>query len=122
MCGINFHRGKVNPKYISVEAEYVNAIPHGVILIDRRCRRGLGIDFADAGLDTGAATMKDQFLLIRRATGTFRGVLSRDRPSGLLGLTVQSVLNLQSEPFYPEENFNPIRLPEPQWPTWPPAL
>ncbi len=66
--------------------------------------------------------MKDQFLLIRRATGTFRGVLSRDRPSGLLGLTVQSVLNLQSEPFYPEENFNPIRLPEPQWPTWPPAL
>jgi hypothetical protein len=121
MCGIDFHRGKTNPKYISLEAEYINAIPHGVILIDWRCRRGLSIDFAETGLDAGAATMKDKFLLIRRATGTFRGVLNRNRNSGRLGITVQSVLNLQSKLFYPEEEIDPIRLPEPQWPMWPPA-
>ena len=123
MCDIAFHREKVNPKYISIDAEYVNASPHGLILLDRKCpRRGLEIDFSDTGLDAGATTLKDNLWMIRLATGTFRGMLSRDHASARLMLTIQSLLNFQSKPIYPEEKPEPIHLPEPQWPKWPPAL
>lgn len=122
MCGIAFHHEKVNPRYISLDAEFVNASPHGVILLDRRCpRRGLQIDFADRDLDANAIMMKHKYFLIARATGTFRGILSRDRVNGRLGLTVQSVLNLQPQYMYPELKDDPIHLPEPPWPVLPPA-
>lgn len=124
MCGIAFHMERVNPKYISLEAEFVNASPHGVVLLDHRCpRRGLQIDFAKTGLDASATMMEHRYFLMARATGTFRGILSRDRVNGRLGLTVQSVLNLQPQYMYPEINDvpGPVRLPEPQMPLWPPA-
>jgi hypothetical protein len=122
-CNIAFHYEKVNPKYISVDAEYVNGTPHGVILLDHRCpRRGLEIDFASTGLDADAAMMKEHFWEIGRATGTFRGILDRDRVTGRLCLTVHSVLNLQPHFFYPNHGSVPIQLPEPQWPTWPPGV
>lgn len=93
-----------------------------VILLDRRCpRRGLQIDFADTDLDANANMMKHKYFLIARATGTFRGILSRDRVNGRLGLTVQSVLNIQPQNMYPELKDDPVHLPEPPRPVWPPA-
>ena len=124
MCGFAFRMERVNPKYVSLEAEFVNASPHGVVLLDHRCPgRGLQIDFAETGLDASATMMEHRYFLMARATGTFRGVLSRDRLNGRLGLTVQSVLNLQPRYMYPDINDGPgpVRLPEPQWPAWPPA-
>jgi hypothetical protein len=113
----------MNPKRISLDVEYINASPHGLILLDHRCpRKGLEIDFANTLLDADAAMMKEHFWEMARATGTFRGILDRDRVTGKLCLTVESVLNLQPRLFYPGYNDNPIHLPEPQWPTWPPRL
>jgi hypothetical protein len=120
LCRLGFNREKVNPKYISLDAEYVNADPHGVILLNRRCpRRGLDIGFSETGLDAGATMMKDQFWIISHATGTFRGILSRDVVTGRLSLTVQSVLDFRPHLMYPGHNVGPIRLPEPELPTWP---
>ena len=121
LCGLAFRDGKANPKYVSLDLEFVNASPHGLVLLDHRCpRRGLEVDFANAGLDPTAAMMKEKFWEMTRATGTFRGTLDRDRRTGRLCLTIQSVLNLQAHYFYPQRDDNPIHLPEPQWPTWPP--
>ena len=123
LCGLAFHNEKVNPKYVSLDAEFVNASPHGLVLLDHRCPRGgLGIDFADTGLDPNAEMMKEHFWDMGRATGTFRGKLDRDRVTGRLCLTVQSVLNLQPHFFYPEHGDQPIQLPDSPLPKWPPSL
>lgn len=124
LCGISFHHQKADPKYISVEAEFVNAMPHGAILLDHHCPgRGLQIDFPKTRLDPGAATLKQDFWRISRANGRFRGMLERDERTGRIYLSVQSVLNLQPEYFYPEERKpEPIQLPQPELPHWPPEL
>jgi hypothetical protein len=60
LCEISFHHEKANPKYISVDAEYVGAIPHGLYLNDRRCtKKALQIDFVDSGLDASVALIRD---------------------------------------------------------------
>jgi hypothetical protein len=120
LCEIAFHHEKVNPKYVSLDAEYVNATPHGLVLLDRRCpKRGLGIDFADTVFDANAEMMKKHFWEMDRATGTFRGILG-SRPRSGLYLIVQSVLNLQPQFFFPDHD-RPIQLPEPPLPKWPPT-
>jgi hypothetical protein len=112
LCEIAFHREKVNPKFISIRAEFVNAIPHGLVLIDRTCaNKGLQIDFADTGLDPSVALLKDHLGQIWRAEGTFRGILKRDRATGRLYLWLQSVVDFRSPYYQPEPG--PIRLPEP---------
>jgi hypothetical protein len=121
LCQIAFHHESANPQYVSLDAEYVNATPHGLVLIDHACpRRGLQIGFADTGLDANAERLKKHLWGIGRATGMFRGKLYRDRATGMLGLTVQSVLNLQPQFFYPEDDDRPIQLPEQPMPKFPP--
>ena len=124
LCGISFHHQEANPKYASLEAEFVNATPHGVILLDQHCpARALQIDFPKTGVDPGAATLKRDFWRISRANGTFRGMLERDQRTGRLYLSVQSVLNFRPVYFYPEERKSePIQLPQPELPSWPPKL
>jgi hypothetical protein len=119
LCEISSHHKGVSPKYISVDAEYINAVPHGLFLTDRRCpRKVLQIDFADNGLDPSVALIKDHLLQIHRADGTFRGIIKRDSANGRLFLWLQSVINFQSPDYQPEPK--PIRLPEPPFPNVPP--
>jgi hypothetical protein len=116
LCELSFHHEKANPKYISVDAEYVNAMPHGLVLTDRRCEtKGLQIDFADTGLDPSVALIKAHLFEIHRANGTFRGILKRDPVTSRLYLWLQSVVNFQSADYVPELHKN-----EPLWPQWPP--
>jgi hypothetical protein len=117
LCGISIRHQKVKPKYVSLDAEYVNATPHGLFLIDRHCRgKGLQIDFPKTGLDPGAATLKDNLWIIAQATGTFRGMLERDQRTGRLCLIVQSVLGFRPKYFDPERKDKPLRLPDPELP------
>ena len=114
---------RANPKYISVKAEYVNAAPHGLFLTDRRCpSKALQIDFPDTGLDPSAAFIKDYWWEIHQAKGTFRGMLKRDRDTSRPHFWLESVVNFQSADYLPElDKDEPIRLPEPTVPKWPPA-
>ena len=125
LCGLSFHHEKANPKHISVYAEYINGFPHGLLLIDRRCERnGIGIDFADKGLDPSVEFIQRHMLDIRRAHGIFRGTLRRDPEHGRLYLWLESVVGFRSEDIQPslrEDEPKPIRLPEPPLPTWPPG-
>jgi hypothetical protein len=125
LCQISFKIERSNPRLISVDAEFVNAFPHGLFLTDQRCKRdGLQIDFPDAGLDPSVAFIQNHLLQIHRASGTFRGILKRDYATGLLFLWLQSVGNFQTSdaltfdlpPPYIDE---PIRLPEPPPLNWP---
>lgn len=124
LCEISFHHEKPNPKYISVDAEYVSAIPHGLYLIDRRCAsKAIQIDFADTGLDPSVALIKDHLWEIQKATGTFRGMLKRHRGTNRLYLWLESVVNFQPADYLPAfDKSEPIRLPEPTVPKWPPTL
>jgi hypothetical protein len=124
LCEISFRHEKPNPKYISVDAEYVSAIPHGLYLVDRRCaRKALQIDFADTGLDPSVALINDHLWEIHKATGTFRGMLKRHRDTNRLFLWLESVVNFQSADYLPAfDKGEPIRLPEPTVPKWPPTL
>jgi len=123
VCNISFHHERVNPKYISVDAEYADAFPHGLVLSDRRCPgKGIQIDFPDTGLDPSVALIKDHLWEIHHAKGTFRGMLKRDRGTNRLYLSLESVVNFQSADYSPESDKDgPIRLPEPPLPKWPPA-
>lgn len=112
LCEISFHRQTANPKLISVQAEFVNGSPHGLVLLDWRCStKGLRIDFPDTGLDPSVAFIKDHMFQIHRADGTFRGILKRDPGNGRLYLWLQSVVNFESADLPPEPE--PIRLAEP---------
>lgn len=124
LCGISFHHERANPKHISVDAEYVSAIPHGLFLIDRRCEgKGLQIDFADNGLDPSVAFIKHHMFEIHRAHGIFRGTLKRGRVNGRLYLWLESVADFRSDDIHPAPHEDePIHLPEPPLPTWPPTL
>src|SRR5690242_16805286 len=103
LCEISFAREKANPRLISVRAEFVNAWPHGLVLIDRQCpNKGIQIDFPDTGLDPSVAIIKDHLFQIWRADGTFRGILRRDRGDGRLYLWLQSVVNFESPYYQPE--------------------
>jgi hypothetical protein len=123
LCDISFHSERVNPKYISLEAEYLSAFPHGLFLTDKRCaRKGLQIDFPDTGLDPSVAFINSHLLEIGRATGTFRGILKRNRVTGRPYLWLQSVVNFQSADPLPEPYKDElIQLPEPPLPKWPPS-
>jgi hypothetical protein len=123
LCEISNHKEWVNPKRISLEAEYVNAIPHGLFLIDHRCTgKALQIDFPDSGLDPSVAFIKDHLLGIHRANGIFRGILKRDRVTNRRYLWLQSVVNFQTADYLPElHKDKPIQLPEQPWPKWPPS-
>jgi hypothetical protein len=124
VCEISFHHEKANPRYISVDAEYVSAIPHGLYLNDRRCaRKALQIDFADTDLDASVAFIKDYLWQIHRANGTFLGTLKRCRDRSRLCLWLDSVVNFRSTDCLPELDMGePIRLPEPPLPKWPPIF
>ena len=39
LCQISFKNGRHNQKFISVDAEYVSATPHGLFLTDKHCER-----------------------------------------------------------------------------------
>jgi hypothetical protein len=123
VCEISFHHEKANPKYISVDAEYVSAIPHGLYLIDRRCAgKALQIDFADTGLDS-SRSYQGPLWEIHRANGTFRGILKRCLDKSRLCLWLDSVVNLRSSDYRPGLDMGePICLPEPPLPKWPPTL
>jgi len=113
---------KVRTKYVSVGAEFVNALPHGLYLRDRRCKKILQIDFPDTDLDPSVAFLEKHVFELDGATGTFRGVLKRDPATGRVYLWLQSVVNLQSARYLPELDKNgPIHLPEPPMPKWPPV-
>jgi hypothetical protein len=124
LCELSFHHEKQNPKYISVDAEYVSAIPHGLYLIDRHCaKKAIQIDFADTGLDPSVAVINDHLWEIQKATGTFRGMLKRHRDTKRLYLWLESVVNFQPAEYLPAfDKGEPIRLPEPTLPKWPPTL
>ena len=110
LCEISFNHQRANPKYVSLEAGFVNATPHGVILLDKHCSgRGLQIDFPHAGLDKGAATLKKDFYRISRAKGTFQGILERDQRTRRLYLSVQSVLSFRPRVFLSRRNGNQNR-------------
>jgi hypothetical protein len=123
LCEIAFHHEKVNPKYISVDAEYLSAVPHGLFLTDKRCaRKALQIDFADNGLDPSVALLKDHLSEIHRAIGTFRGILKRDPNTKRLFLWLQSVVNFQSADYIPDlHKDEPIRVPDSPPAKWPPS-
>jgi hypothetical protein len=111
VCEVSFHDETPNPKYISIDAEYVNAIPHGLFLIDRRCaKKALQIDFPDTGLDPSVELIKQHLSEIHRANGTFRGILKRDHVTRLY-LRLDSVVNFRSADYLPElDPGEPIRL------------
>lgn len=121
ICDISHHRHHdLVDHRVAIEAEYVNAIPHGVFLLDSHCERGaLQIDFPDTGLDPSVALLKAHMFEIHNASGTFRGILKIDRRSGRIYLWLESVLNLESPDYVPE--LHPIKpLPEPPTRKWPP--
>lgn len=124
VCGISFHHERANPKYISVDAEYVSAFPHGLYLSDRRCPgKVLLIDFPDTALDPSVALIKNHLGEIHRAKGTFRGMLKRDHGQRRLYLWLESVVNFQPADYLPEfDKGGPIRLPESTAPKWPPIF
>jgi hypothetical protein len=124
VCEISFHHEKANPKYISVDAEYVSAVPHGLYLTDGCCpRKALQIDFADTGLDASVALIRNHLWKIHRANGTFLGALRSCLDRSRLCLWLDSVLNFRSNDYLPElDRGEPIRLPEPPLPKWPPTL
>jgi hypothetical protein len=118
LCEISFKKGSVNPKYVSIDAEFVDAIPHGLLLTDRRCvRNGLQIDFPDTGLDPSVAFIRKHIGELHRANGTFRGILKRDQATGRIYLWLQSVVNFQpTDPLEEPYKDEPIQLPEPPMP------
>ncbi len=124
LCEISFNHEKVNPKYVSLHAEYMSAVPHGLFLTDRHCpRKVLQIDFPDTGLDPSVALLKKHLSEINRASGTFQGVLKRDPATKHVYLWLQSVVNLKPAEYVPAfDKGEPIRLPEPPVPKWPPTL
>jgi hypothetical protein len=123
LCEISFHHEKVNPKYVSINAEFVTAFPHGVFLADQRCpRKALGIDFPDTGLDPSIALLKRHLFEINRASGTFQGVLKRDPVTERIYLWLQTVVNLKSAEYVPElDKDRPLQLPGPPLLKWPPS-
>jgi hypothetical protein len=123
LCEVSFHHEKPNPKYVSLEAEYVSAVPHGLFLTDRRCpRKALQIDFPDTGLDPSVALLKKHLYEFNRASGTFQGVLKRDSVTKRVYLWLQYVVNLKPAEYVPElSKDGPIQLPEPPLPKWPPG-
>ena len=103
LCEISFRSERVNPKYVSIDAEFVSAFPHGLFLTDERCPRDvLQIDFPNTNLDPSVAFIKDNLLGISRATGRFRGVIKRDRVTGRPYLWLQSVVRVQPTVPLPE--------------------
>jgi hypothetical protein len=123
LCELSFQKGRANPKYVSIDAEFVDAFPHGLLLTDRRCvRNTLQIDFPNSGLDPSVAFIKSHLFEIHRATGTFRGVLKRDQVTRRPYLWLQSVVIFQSADPLPEiYKDEPMQLPEPPLPKWPPS-
>jgi hypothetical protein len=124
LCELSLRHRKASPKFISVDAEFVSAIPHGLFLTDERCpRRGLQIDFPSTGLDPSVALINEHLLEIHRANGTFRGMLKIDRSTGRPYLWLESVANFQCSDCLPEfHRDEPIHLPESPLPKWPPSL
>jgi hypothetical protein len=121
LCEISFHHERVNPKYISVDAEYMSAVPHGLFLTDRRCaKKVFQLDFSRNDPDPSVAFIHNHIFEIHRANGTFRGLLKRDRVTGALYLWLQSVVNFRSADILPEgPPGDPIDLPGPPLPKRP---
>lgn len=120
ICDISHHRHRdLIGRRVAIDAEYVNAVPHGLYLLDSSCERGaLQIDFPDAGLDPSVALLKAHMFEIHKASGTFRGILKIDRRTGRIYLWLESILNFKTPDHIPE--LNPIPpLPEPPPPIWP---
>jgi hypothetical protein len=121
LCDVTHHpRRDLIHRRVAIDAEYVNAIPHGLYLLDTSCSRGtLQIDFPDTGLDPSIALLQAHMLEIHKASGTFRGILKIDRRTGRIYLWLESILHLQSPDYIPE--LHPIeQLPAPATPKWPP--
>jgi hypothetical protein len=113
----------VSIRFVSIDAEFVNAWPHGLFLKDRRCgKRVLQIDFADTNLDPGVVLLQKHLFEINGARATFRGVLKRDHTNTRVYLWLHSAVNLKSANYIPELDDQPIQLPESPVPEWPPGL
>lgn len=119
LCKIPVHR--IDRKYVSFDAEFRTALPHGIFLTDRRCTRILQIDFADTGLDLSVVFLEKHIFELNGARGTFRGTLKRDPDTRRVYLWLESVVDLQSTSYVPAfERDEPIQLPQPEFPKWPP--
>jgi hypothetical protein len=117
LCDIPLRHGRSANLHVSVDAEYVSAIPHGLFLRDRGCpTRVLQLDFGDTDLDPSVAFVKKYMWQIHEANGTFRGVLKRDPVTGRRKLWLQSVVNFQPADYIPELHLQEPILPDPPCP------
>lgn len=89
--------GNVNESsFVSIEAELVNTVPHGLFLLDRRCaHKGLQIDYPHQPSEPSLKALDEIIWDTRIVSGTFRGEVKCDHDTGRLYLLVQSTLNLQ---------------------------
>lgn len=113
LCDVASRSVRTGAKLISIDAELVNAVPHGLFLIDERCpNNSLQIDFARTGIDPSLNVLEHNIFCFHRATGTFRGRIKLDSRTRRSYLWLESLLNFKcegcSEPFEDK----PIYLPD----------
>lgn len=121
LCAATSHPMKASANFISVDAELLNAMPHGLVLIDEHCReKGLLIDFSRTHLDSSLKLLDDHLYEFQRATGTFRGRIKIDRETRRRYLWLESVVNFKCDPCSEPYEDKPIHLPDAPLPTFPP--
>ena len=107
ICEILTEPSKWNRQSVIVEADLVDARPHGIFLLDKQCakKKGLQIDYPSTDIDQSVSNLNHLILsgdLLQGATGTFSGILKRDAKTKRLYLLLQSVLNLQPKSQVPQ--------------------
>lgn len=92
----------MHSRYVEVDADLFNAMPHGLFLGDPSCpKRKLAIDYKTSGADSSVAALDELYLdnvgtIGRIAKGSFCGKIERDQATHRIYLRVHRVLHLQS--------------------------
>ena len=122
LCEATSRPAGAGANLISVVAELLNAMPHGLVLIDEHCReKGLLVDFSRTHLDSSLKPLEDHLFEFHRATGTFRGRIKLDRETGKRYLWLESVVSFKCYPCSESYEDKPIHLPDVPLPTFPPS-
>lgn len=120
LCEVASRSVRAGAKLVSIDAEIVNAMPHGLFLIDERCPRiSLQIDFARTGIDPSLKALEENMFCFHRATGTFRGRIKFDSETRRRYLWLESLINFNCEECSEPFEDKPINLPDPPLPTLP---
>jgi hypothetical protein len=121
LCEAKSHPVRARANLVSVDAELLNGMPHGLVLIDQHCREGgLLVDFFRTHLDPSLKLLEDHLFEFHRATGTFRGRIKVDRENRRRYLWLESVVNFKCDPCSEPYEDKPIHLPDAPLPTFPP--